>query len=49
MDVLEIYMTRRGISEEEVAGISIFYKAWTDNFSNVVISQVCTTLCILLW
>ena len=24
-------MTRRGISEEEVAGISIFYKVWTRN------------------
>ena len=38
-------MTRRGIGEEKVAGISIFYKVWTEDFSNV---QVWTILCILL-
>ena len=38
-------MTRRGISEEEVAGISVFYKVWMEEFSNV---QVWTILCLLL-
>ena len=41
-------MTKRGISEEEVAGISIFYKVWTDEFSNVVIPQVWTILCLVM-
>ena len=41
-------MTRRGISEEEVAGIGIFYKVWTEEFSNVAILQVWTILCLLL-
>ena len=37
-------MTRHGISDEEVAGISIFYKVWTEEFSNVAILQVWTSL-----
>ena len=42
-------MTQRGISENEIAGISIFYKVWTDDFPNVVIPQVWTTLCLVLF
>ena len=38
-------MARRGIGEGEVAGISLFYKVLTEDFSNV---QVWTILCILL-
>lgn len=37
-------MQKYGISEEEIAGISVFYKIWTEQFSNVVIPQVCTSL-----
>lgn len=33
-------MTKRGINEEEIAGISLFYKIWNEEFSNVVIPQV---------
>ena len=33
-------MKDRGMSEEEIAGISVFYKIWTEQFSNVVIPQV---------
>ena len=33
-------MKDRGMSEEEIAGISAFYKIWTEQFSNVVIPQV---------
>lgn len=40
-------MKKRGISEDEIAGISIFYKVWTDEFSNVVIPQVWTMLCLV--
>lgn len=42
-------MRNHGISEDEIAGISIFYKVWTDEFSNVVIPQVCTALCLVLF
>lgn len=35
-------MQKRGVSEEEIAGISVFYKMWNEEFSNVVIPQVCT-------
>lgn len=38
-------MKKCGISEDEIAGISIFYKVWTDEFSNVVIPQV-WTICV---
>lgn len=34
-------MERRGIEREEIAGISIFYKIWTEQFSNVLIPEVC--------
>lgn len=34
-------MQKRGIGDEEIAGISVFYKIWTEQFSNVVIPQVC--------
>ena len=30
----------RGSMEEDLLGISMFYKVWTDNFSNVVIPEV---------
>lgn len=33
-------MKERGMSEEEIAGISMLYKIWTEQFSNVVIPQV---------
>ena len=35
-------MRRRGICEEEIAGISVFYKIWNEEFSNVVIPKVWT-------
>ena len=33
-------MKERGISDEEIAGLSFFYKIWTDQFPSVVIPQV---------
>ena len=35
-------MQIRGIPEDEIAGISVFYKIWTEEFSHVVIPEVCT-------
>lgn len=34
-------MQIRGCPQEELLGISMFYKVWTDNFPNVVIPKVC--------
>ena len=33
-------MKARGLKEEDTAGISVFYKIWTEQFSNVIIPQV---------
>ena len=33
-------MLRQGIEQEEVAGLSLFYKIWTENFSHVIIPEV---------
>lgn len=33
-------MNSRGLKEEDIAGISMFYKIWTEQFSNVIIPQV---------
>ena len=33
-------MQKRGCAQEEMLGISMFYKVWTENFSNVVIPEV---------
>ena len=33
-------MNSRGLNEEDIAGISMFYKIWTEQFSNVIIPQV---------
>lgn len=33
-------MNSRGMKEEDIAGISMFYKIWTEQFSNVIIPQV---------
>ena len=33
-------MLQQGIEQEEVAGLSLFYKIWTENFSHVVIPKV---------
>lgn len=34
-------MEQQGIEEDKVAGISMFYKIWTEQFSHVVIPEVC--------
>jgi len=35
-------MKQRRLSDDEIAGISAFYKIWSDQFSNVIIPQVCS-------
>ena len=35
-------MQIHGIPEDEIAGISVFYKIWNEEFSHVVIPEVCT-------
>ena len=33
-------MNLQGIEQDEVAGLSLFYKTWTEHFSHVVIPEV---------
>jgi len=40
-DIYHRYYQDMNLHEEEEAGMSTFYKIWTDQFPNVVISQVC--------
>ena len=39
-------MQKCGISEDEIAGISVFYKIWSKQFTHVVIPQVRTSLLV---
>ena len=34
-------MQLRGIEQEEISGSSTFYKVWTEQFTHVVIPEVC--------